>query len=176
MKNLECEKSNITVLSSISGEDDLKPMPRMIIDPPPEDGRCECCGGHIRELKPYDNSEYPKFIGTYLIKTFRRDLPLDKEAERALNEAEANCKEGQSPRQWLIEKYGEEKGNALNIMGHGSSTVSTSWECRDCIVLDEKEYFEKLWKSQEGKTMNDKPAFGTKEWASRRLLKENKEE
>jgi hypothetical protein len=101
------------------------------------------------ELKPYDNPEYPKFIGTYLFRTFRRDLSYDKEAEHALNEAEKNCKEGQRPSQWLIEKYGEEKGNALNIIGHGSSTVSASWECRGCIILDEKEYFEKLWESTE---------------------------
>ena len=149
MNKLECEKNNVPVLSSINGEDDLKPMPRMIIDPPPEDGKCQCCRKHVSELKPYDNPEHPEFVGIYLFRTFRRGLPYNEEAERALDEAEQNCKEGQSPRQWLIEKYGEEKGNDLNIQGNGSSTVSASWECRDCIILDEKEYFEKLWKSTE---------------------------
>jgi hypothetical protein len=149
MKNLECEKNNVPVLSSINGEDDLKPMPRMIIDPPPKDRRCECCRGHISELKPFDDPKYPHLIGKYLVRTFRRGLPYNEEAERALDEAEANCKEGHSPSQWLIEKYGENKGNILNIMGHGSSTVGASWECRDCVILDDDEYFDKLWKSRE---------------------------
>ncbi len=143
------EQKGVVIMERVNGEEDLKSRPGMNINPPPAEGTCDCCGKHISELKPYDNPEYPKFIGAYLVKTFRSYLPYDKEAELALDEAEANCKEGQSPRQWLIEKYGEEKGNDLNIMGYGSSTVSASWECRDCIVLDEKEYFEKLWKSTE---------------------------
>ena len=141
MKNLECEKNNVPVLSSISGEDDLEPRPGIITYPLPEYARCHCCGKNISELKPYDNPEYPKFIGIYLFRTFRRGMPYNEEAERALDEAEANCKEGQSPSQWLIEKYGENKGIILNIMGHGSSTYESSWECKDCVVLDDDEYF-----------------------------------
>ena len=149
MKNPECEKNNVTVLSGITGEEDLKPRPGIITNPLPEYARCHCCGKLISELKPYDNPEYPEFIGTYLFKTYRSYLPYNEEAEQALDEAEANCKEGQSPSQWLIEKYGEYKGNALNIMGHGSSTYESSWECKDCVVLDDDEFFDKRWKSRE---------------------------
>ena len=149
MKKLECEHNNDTCSVSINGVNDSNEMPSVVNHPLPAHARCHCCGKNISELKPYDNPEYPKFIGTYLFRTSRSYLPYNEEAERVLNEAEENCKEGQSPRQWLIEKYGEDKGLELNYLGHGSSTVSASWECRDCIILDEKEYFEKLWKSTE---------------------------
>ena len=73
------------------------------INPPPKDGRCECCGRRKSELKPFGASGdplYGDFTGAYLVKTFR------------------------------------DVGN--------TGCVGASWECRDCIILSDKEYQEKL--------------------------------
>ena len=148
MKNQECEHNNDTCSNSINGVNDSNEMPGVVKQQLPAHARCHCCGKYVSELKPYDDPEYPQFIGRYLFRTFRSYMPYDKEAELALDEAEENCKEGQSPSQWLIEKYGEEKGSELNYLGHGSSTYESSWECKDCIVLDEKEYYEIKFKEE----------------------------
>ena len=141
--NTQIEKKNGT------GEDNLKTKPVMIINPPPVDRKCECCRKHISELQPFDETYGDHFNGKYLFKTFRRDAPYNEEAEKAVDEAEERCRDGESPREWMIAKYGKEKGQALNVLGHGSSTVGPSWECRDCIILDEDKYFEKIYSQSE---------------------------
>jgi hypothetical protein len=45
---------------------------------------------------------------------------------------------------WLTAKYGEEKGLLFYCRSQLPYSVFSSWECRDCFVLDEREYFEKL--------------------------------
>jgi len=44
------------------------------LNPPPDDNRCECCGRHIRELKPFGGPGDPlvgDFNGAFLVKHFR---------------------------------------------------------------------------------------------------------
>jgi Zn finger protein HypA/HybF involved in hydrogenase expression len=60
---------------------------RVLISPPPMDGRCECCGRHVSELRPFRS-------GSLLVQKFR---------------------------------------NTLGCIG-------PSWECRDCILLSDKQY------------------------------------
>lgn len=80
------------------------------INPPPEEGCCECCGRHVSELKPFGGPGDPlvgDFTGAFLVKHFRQD------------------RESSDSDQWFI-------------------TLGPSWECRDCIVLGCKEYYERL--------------------------------
>ena len=97
-------------MGSVDCEEDLKTKPGMInLNPPPQDGKCECCGKHISEIKPFGGSGDPLvgyFTGAYLVKKWR--------------------------------DYG--------------GCVSSSWECRDCAVLDEDEFHERLKQTYKSKT------------------------
>lgn len=99
-------------LGTVNSEEDLKTKPGLInINPPPRHGKCECCGKHISELKPFGGPGDPlvgDFTGAYLVKKFR--------------------------------SFG--------------GCVGSSWECRDCIVLDEDEYHEKLGQRRESSTVS----------------------
>jgi hypothetical protein len=140
--------NGITSLGSIGGEEDLKLRQGINVNPPFDD-RCDCCGRHIRELKPFGKAGDPligDFNGEVLVKKWRPTGPYDKEAEMATTEAEkyyeeTGCKD---PLEWLIKKYGKQKGEKLDYLKSLYSQMGSSWECRDCIVLDTDEYFEKL--------------------------------
>lgn len=75
---------------------------KILINPPPQDMKCECCGKHIDELKPFGKEGDPlkgDFNGSKLVKIFRG--------------------------------YDTEHGR----------NVYASWECRDCIILNEDDYY-----------------------------------
>lgn len=58
----------------MKGEKKLK----ILINPPPSGRRCECCGKHISELKPFGGPGDPlvgDFRGALLVKTFRQEFP-----------------------------------------------------------------------------------------------------
>ena len=48
---------------------------------------------------------------------------------------------------WMIKIYGKEKGKKYRLAVDAYSLVGSSWECRDCAVLDADEYFEQLKKT-----------------------------
>jgi hypothetical protein len=134
--------NNVISLSFIENEDDLKGRPGMNINPPPEDGRCQCCGRHISELAPFGKAGDPlvgDFEGALLIKKFRAEGPYDEEAEKAFAEAE----EHSDPEKFLQAKYGEEKGSQIYWLVHLAHSTRSSWECRECVCLDQNEYIEK---------------------------------
>ena len=147
---------NYEKASSVYKPEDLK---RTGINPPPRDGKCDCCGKHISELKPYGKAGDPlvgDFDGVLLLKRFRRDFPYNEEAERVMNEANEIVMNGeditdQDIEVWLINKYGKEKGKEFhNYML--SCQVGPSWECRDCAVLDGDEYWkikDRRWSQEE---------------------------
>lgn len=147
MKKTECECSSCLVDTEAANNPDQKPL--MVINPPPEDGRCECCGKHISELNPFDDPRYQHLTGKYLVRNFRRALPHNEEAEQAIFEAENELSKSNSENKtvydWLHEKYGE-KGLSLYYLGEGSLTISPSWECEDCVQLSEDEYCNKVRK------------------------------
>lgn len=136
MKVTECNNETVN-----NGKNDLKTKPNVIVYPLPDYAECHCCGRHISELTPFDG----KFEGSLLIRRYRREAPYSEEAEKAVDEAEEHCCNGGRPMDWMIAKYGKKKGEILYMMGQGSSTVGSSWECRDCIFLAEADYFEKLY-------------------------------
>lgn len=150
-------------LGAVSKQEDLQ---QTGINPPPSDGRCEVCRRHISELKPFGGPGDPlvgDFNGELLVKIWRHMAPYDEKAEKAWAEYEkenpqrvkfeqpiadgishVEYEEREDPIQWFIAKFGEEEGKKLYLSGQAYGCTGASWECRDCIALDEDEYFEKL--------------------------------
>jgi hypothetical protein len=141
--------NNILTLDRIKEEEDLKPKPGVNINPPPADGRCECCGRYMSDLTPFGGPGDPlvgDFTGAYLIKRYRPYGPYDERAEKALEEAEKlYLNEGfDDELDYMMHKYGNLEGKRLYWAPVLHGYVSKSWECRDCVVLDTNEYIEKL--------------------------------
>lgn len=139
--------NGVISLGAISKEEDLELTAGIIfnVNPPPTNGKCDVCGKHIRELRPFGGPGDPlvgDFTGELLLKTFRPAGPYDEEAEKAWEEAEKTMHDDPLP--WFITKNGKEKGESLYWASQLYHCMGKSWECRDCIVLDLDEYFEKL--------------------------------
>jgi hypothetical protein len=117
---------------------------------PPLPDSCEVCGKHTSKLKPFGGRGDPlldEFRGEFLIITWRPAGPYDEEAQSAWEEAEkaiANTHGSNDLLRWFTAKYGKQKGKKLYDKGLAYRSLSPSSECRDCIVLDEDDYFEKL--------------------------------
>jgi len=60
---------------------------------------------------------------------------------------------------WFVYKYGEEKGERIYSYDEYSPGTSKSWECRDCIVLDGDEFFEKREQTLEKEKVQDLKRF-----------------
>ena len=111
---------------------------KILINPPPQDGCCESCGINAKDLKPFGKAGDPlvgDFDGALLVKTFRtmarRDKKLDKEVEKV--------------KDWgKFFKSNPKLADRLSFYDQLVSTVSASWECRDCIILDDEEYFKPM--------------------------------
>ena len=149
MGKISINKNGILSMDSVDGEEDLHRKARVFLNPPPEDGKCQCCGKHISQLKPFGKAGKSKKKGYFddalLIKNFRSEGPYNEEAEATMEEANKQAPE--DPRGWLMAKYGNEKGESLYSIAEAHSWVVKSWECRDCIGLNEDEYFERKLKS-----------------------------
>lgn len=97
----------------------------IFINPPPQDKRCNCCGKHINDLKPFGHAGDPlvgDFFGALLVKTYR---PMASE---------------------LMGKELENYKNRITEQEFAfyeqlSSTIEASWECRNCIILSNEDYF-----------------------------------
>ena len=98
-------------------------------------------------MKPYDIKADPSLTdsnGPLLVKTYRLIIRWSEEAHNAISEAVEKCGDTKNLEEWLIDKYGEEKGRSFYEVERIGSPIKDSWECRDCILLDDDEYFEKL--------------------------------
>jgi hypothetical protein len=147
MTEIIFDKNGILNLGAISREEDLNPQARIVINGPPSDGRCEVCGRHISELSPFGGPGDPlagDFSGELLVKIFRPDGPYDAEAEEAWEKAQKLTNDGDDPLPWFIATYGEDKGKRLYWAGQLHGSIGKSWECRNCAIMDDDEYFEKL--------------------------------
>ncbi|MFA6023539.1 MAG: hypothetical protein WC781_05615 [Candidatus Pacearchaeota archaeon] len=116
------------------------------INPCPEDKRCECCGKHISQLKPFGKEGDPlvgNFEGALLLKTFRTLFPRDKELDKELDKLDEEFKPNnyECYEEKLIEVYGKERADKITFYEQAVNTVGASWECRDCICLGDEEYF-----------------------------------
>jgi hypothetical protein len=135
----------------VENEEDLKPRPGININPPPEDGKCECCGRHISELKYFGKAGDPlvgDFEGSLLVKMFRRMAPPSEEAKRIYEEYYGSCKttaDEEAAGEKIIQELGEEEAERIEMLLCLESQVRSSWECRDCAVLDIYEYDKKQY-------------------------------
>lgn len=145
MTEIIFDRNGILNLGAISRLEDLNPQARIVINGPPSDGRCEVCGRHVSELEPFGGPGDPlvgDFTGELLVKGFRPDFPLPDEIKRAQKEESIRSRHDFDS--WFIANYGEDEMKRLDKIFEVFNQVGTSWECRDCIVLDDDEYFEKL--------------------------------
>ncbi len=113
----------------------MKQEIKISINPPPRDGNCECCGKNIKELKPFGKAGdtlVGDFDGALLVKMFRslaqRNKKIDKEVEKIKDWDE-------------LFKSNPKKADRLSFYDQLINTSSASWECRDCIILYEENYF-----------------------------------
>jgi hypothetical protein len=140
------EGNGITSLLIVDGEEDLKPKGGININPPPADGRCDGCGRYLSELKPFGKAGDPlvgDFDGALLLKNFRPDAPHNEVVERIYDEFFGNCpteEDFQKAKENLAQKYGEKQAEYIINWVEISGSVGSSWECRDCIVLDDYEF------------------------------------
>jgi hypothetical protein len=82
------DNNDFVLFGSISKEKDLKGKARIMINPPPKDRCCECCGRHISELKPFGKAGDPLvgyFEGKLLIKKLDHVDHMIKKLKRPLN-------------------------------------------------------------------------------------------
>ena len=154
--------NGITSLGSVDCQEDLELLPGMNINPPPRDGKCDCCGRNFSELKPFDASDDPfwdDFTGALLVKRWRSMGPYNEEADREFQDAKNRYKEEgfENEFDYLIHKHGPEEGKRLSGIIECYSQTGSSWECRDCFVLDITEYFEKYDQRYGYESMTYKP-------------------
>ena len=121
---------------------DLAPLPRIEC--------CDCCGRPMSALRPFGGPGDPlvgDFTGAFLVKTYRPLWPHNEEEEKAWDEADKVIPIGEDALPWFIARYGEKKGKELYGAGIGYGYADRNWLCRDCIVLELDEYFEKKHKT-----------------------------
>jgi len=149
------EGSGILNPEAISKEEDLIQKCFPLWDGP----RCEVCGRHISELKPFGGPGDPldgDFSGELLVRRYRPMGPYDEAAEKAWQEAEKSVPGQEDIMPWLISKYGEKEAHDFFFSYEAYRTTVPRRECRDCARLSEDEYFEaigKRWKENRSKWM-----------------------
>jgi hypothetical protein len=150
MAEILIQKNGTVSLGSVESEEDLKPRPGCNINPPPSDGRCECCGRHIKDLKPFGEQGVPSggnFNSPYLMTKIRPAGPYDQEAENLYRVWFENCESAEEYSRRdaeLVRKYGEKEVDRVTIRAETAMLTWPSRECRDCFILDDDEYFAKL--------------------------------
>jgi len=122
------------------------------INPPPQDRKCEVCGKGEKELKPFGKAGDPlvgDFNGSILVKTFRAmAMPVTDKTFLKLQK-KYKKKQWKGFEEALIKAHGKQKADELLFTDQLACTVSKSWECRNCIILDDPQYFRKLHKQRE---------------------------
>jgi hypothetical protein len=154
MTRIWVKPSTTVYMESIEGEQDLELKPGFSgwYLPPPEDGRCQCCGRHLDELTPFGKMGDPimaDFEGALLVRRLRPLTPPPVEHVRIWKEFYGNCNtdpDRRKARRMLVKKHGKQKAYILDQYHSRPPTARRlwfNWECYDCIVLDDSEYLEK---------------------------------
>jgi len=131
------EGNGVTSLGSIDGEKDLEPRDGINTTPPPDEDCCSCCKRPRSELTPFVE-------GIFFGKTSRGILPRSRLVQRIYGEFFGKClteKDVQEGKGKLAQKYGEKKAEQIINYADFSGCSNSSWECRDCICLDEYDFF-----------------------------------
>jgi hypothetical protein len=151
MGRISIERNTDIYLVRIDGEKDLTLWPGLsIINPPPRNGRCECCGRYLSELSPFGKVGDPleeDFEGALLVTTSRPELPEPNAEIQQIYQSYFGSCATSSDYARAIRRLGEDYGDdaqGITYWIEGASQFRFSWECRDCIVLDNSQFFEKL--------------------------------
>ena len=138
-------------LETIECEEDLVLGPGMHLNPPPKDGRCECCGRHLSELKPFGKVNVGligNVEGALLVKNFRPNRSYDAGIEQIMKEENGKWQKYYDlvleRCLWRVTHHVEEEGAYSYRVAKMCGSLLASWECQDCLVLDDDEYFERL--------------------------------
>jgi hypothetical protein len=114
-------------------------MTKLLINPPPQNGKCEQCGKHTSELKPFESDNNSD--GALLMKTFRsmdENLDITAESIDLYNKIQDEYKYDETTKTDNIKelelKYSPELVDVSFQFGQLQGTVYASWECRDCII------------------------------------------
>jgi hypothetical protein len=147
MKEKVIIEKGCVMLRNIEYEEDLAHRPGMRDNPPPEDVVCDCCLRPITQLKPFKVSdpEFGDIDDALLVRTWREDSPFDEESLKAVQEA-CECYENdgyENILDWLVDKYGKEKGEDFYAAEKIGIDVFDTWECLDCVRLNDDEYFDR---------------------------------
>ena len=85
MKKQLIENEIVMSLENIEPEEGLEPRPDLVnTDPPPQEGKCDCCEKAVSELKPFGKAGDPlvgDFDGILLICKLRFLFPQNEELE-----------------------------------------------------------------------------------------------
>jgi len=118
----------------------------------PSYARCDVCLKPKEELKPFDEN------GTLLFKNYRPRHVLSKRQRKIVEEYKNYLKdfgiedlEDKRALNIIIQKF-DEKGRSLLCLEVDSGWIEKYWECKDCVVLDDENYYKiklKTWYSQE---------------------------
>ena len=123
-------------LVAISCEEESKP--NRGFRPPPDNGRCQCCGKHIGELHPFlsivgHDSELAN-EAALLIEKFRPLAPPDRKIDRIVKDFFGDLHYGdegfEEAERRLIEAYGETRADEFLSYTSAASAFISSWECR----------------------------------------------
>jgi hypothetical protein len=146
MPQILLKSNNKISLASIDSTNDLELREGLInINPPPSDGRCECCGKHLSELRPFGKAGDPysrDCDGALLVKRWRSFGRPDKEVE-TIDDNYVSCIRAVPS----YDKTGQVIAAHLIIADPELGAILASWECRDCIVLSTEEYYQKKYAS-----------------------------
>lgn len=114
------------------------------LNPPPVDRKCHQCGTHTSELEPFGKEGDPlvgNFEGAKLVKTFRAmaESGGHPELEEVLEEQDRLLKLNDG--KWdegiqitLEQRFGIKMVDSAYLYDQLCNTVSSSWECRNCII------------------------------------------
>jgi hypothetical protein len=117
-----------------------------------EEGRCQCCGkseseirGAIEEL--YCQGETDEIPKDLFVRHARPCGPYWEEAEIACANADEVYKDQgfDDPEEYMVFKYGKEKGTSLFVSFCANHQIGSSVDCLFCCGLDTNEYYEIRW-------------------------------
>jgi len=122
------------------------PVSPGFLNNPPADGRCNCCGKHLGELKPFSvmsEASKPGLEEVLLVQNVRPLAPLHKGLERTLDEFFGDClnaEDEEIAEERLIEVYGSKFAADLLSYYESSTLAISSWECLECLNLDNETF------------------------------------
>jgi hypothetical protein len=150
------EENGITCLETFDGEEVSKSKGGININPSPREWICQCCGRPESELTPFGKAGDPlvgDFDGALLLKAYRSSWPFTFEEAEKIHEAFCDGLDGEGfvgekileeAYRRLTENFGTEDAGFIARASGIYSCIGTVLLCRDCIVLDYDEYFEKM--------------------------------